>query len=397
MDKEDNENSIWDQIKSLWSSLPELIKLIGTILSIAIALKALVPAAAVEINNFNVGPEVIGPGGSSVLNWNVAGADNITIEPGIGAVSSNGSLSVSPSENTTYKLIATGKGKEKVALCTVTVNRGSNESLLISSFDASPDSITLGESAVLNWHVAGVSNVTIEPGIGVVEPNGTLNVSPASTTTYKLTASNGDKEDAAYCTVTVDGNTTSAENVSSSNLQSSEEKLASQENTVSQDNTASSQENTTSQENTASQGSTTSKKSTTSNENTDSYENLPSIGSFNANPDTIEEGDSSNLIWSVSAASKVSITPEVGTVDLTGSQSVSPDKTTTYTLTATNEFGSVTATKVVLVQKSSASTSQESASTSSRSATSTSRKLSTANETELNKSSSGTGSPQNET
>lgn len=385
MDKEDNENSIWDQIKSLWSSLPELIKLIGTILSIAIALKALIPAAAVEINNFNAGPETIEPGGSSVLNWNVAGADNITIEPGIGAVSSNGSLSVSPSENTTYKLIATGKGKEKVALCTVTVNGGSKESLLISSFDASPDSITSGESAVLNWHVAGVSNVTIEPGIGVVEPNGTLNVSPTNTTTYKLTASNGDKEDEAYCTVTVEGNATSSENVSLSNLQSSEEKLASLEKMLSQDNAASSQENTTPQKNTASEESTASK------------ENLPSIGSFNANPDTIEEGDSSNLIWSVSAASKVSIKPGVGTVGLTGSQSVSPDKTTTYTLTATNDFGSVTATKVVLVQKSSKSTSQESSSTSSRSATSTPRKLSTANETELNKSSSETESPQNET
>jgi len=319
------------------------------------------------------------------LNWDVTGADNITIEPGIGAVSSNGSLSVSPSENTTYKLTATGKGKEKVALCTVTVNGGSQETLLISSFDASPNSVTPRESAILNWHVAGVQNVTIEPDIGVVEPTGTLSVSPASTTTYKLTASNGDKEDEAYCTVTVEENAASAENVSSSSLQSSEEKPASQENT------ASSQENTISKENAASQENTTSK------ENTASQENLPSIGLFSANPGTIGEGDSSNLTWSVSAASKVSIKPGVGTVGLTGSQRVSPDETMTYTLTATNEFGSVTATKVVLVQKSSASTSQESASTSSRSPTSTPGKLSSANETKLNNSSSETESPQNET
>ncbi len=206
MDKEDSQNSIWDQIKSLWNSLPEILKLIGTILSIAIALKVLFPAAVLGISNFGAGPAIIEPGGSSVLNWGVSGADDVTIEPGIGAVSSNGSLSVSPSETTTYKLIATGKGKEKVALCTITVNEGSQEPLIISSFDASPDSITPGENAVLNWHVAGVSNVTIEPGIGVAEPAGTLNVSPASTTTYKLTASNGDKEDAAYCTVAVEGN-----------------------------------------------------------------------------------------------------------------------------------------------------------------------------------------------
>jgi hypothetical protein len=391
MDKEDNQNSIWDKIKSLWNSLPELIKLIGTILSIVIALKALLPAAVLEISNFDASPEIIEPGGSSVLNWDVSGSDNITIEPGIGAVSSNGSLSVSPSENTTYKLIATGKGDKKVALCAVTVNEGSQGPLLISSFDANPDSITPGESAVLNWHVAGVPNVTIEPDIGVAEPTGTLNVSPASTTTYKLTASNGDKEDKAYCTVTVEGNAASAENVSSSSLQSGEEKPASQENTVPQENTASFQENTTSKENTASPENTTSK------ENTASKENLPSIGSFNSNPDTIGEGDSSNLMWSVSAASKVSIEPGIGTVGLTGNQRIFPSKTTTYTLTATNEFGIVTATKVILVQKSSASTSQESASTSSRSPTSTQGKLSPANETELNNSSSETESPQNET
>ncbi len=377
MDKQDNQNSIWDQIKSLWNSLPEILKLIGTILSIAIALKVLFPAAVVEISNFNAGPETIEPGGSSILNWNVVGADNITIEPGIGAVSSNGSLSVSPSETTTYKLIAAGKGKEKVALCTVTVNGGSQESLLISSFDASPNSITPGESAILNWHVAGVSNVTIEPDIGVVEPTGTLNVSPASTTTYKLTASNGDKKDEAYCTVTVGGNNAASENVPSSSLQSGEEKPASQENTVPQANTVS-QENSTSKENTGSQ------------------KNLPSIDSFNANPDTIGKGEGSYLTWSVSTASKISIEPGIGTVGSTGSQRVFPNKTTTYTLTATNDFGSVNATKIVLV-KSSASAPQETASTSSHSPISTPGQLSSSNETEFNNSTSGTESPQNKT
>lgn len=377
MDKEDNQNSIWDQIKSLWNSLPELLKLIGTILSIAIALKVLFPGAVMGISNFNAGPAVIEPGGSSILNWDVTGADNITIEPGIGAVSSNGSLSVSPSETTTYKLIATGKGNEKVALCTITVNGGFQEPLRISSFDASPNSITSGGSSVLNWHVTGVPNVTIEPSIGVTEPTGTLSVSPASTTTYKLTASNGDKEDTAYCTVAVEKNATSSENVPSSNLTSAEEKSASQENKVSQ-------ENTTSQENMASKG------------NTGSQENLPSIGSFNADPDTIGKGESSYLTWSVSSASKVSIEPGIGTVGLKGSQRVFPDKTTTYTLTATNDFGSVDATKVVLV-KSSSSTSQEATSTSSHSQTSKSGQLSPSNETKFNNSTSGIEVPQNET
>jgi hypothetical protein len=372
MDKEDSQKSIWDQIKSLWNSFPEVIKLVGTILSIAITLKALFPAAVVGISNFDAGPEIIEPGGSSVLNWGVSGADSITIEPGIGPVSSNGSLSVSPSETTTYKLIATGKGKEKVALCTVTVNQGSQEPLIISSFDASPDSITPGESAVLNWHVSGVSNVTIEPDIGVAKPTGTLNVSPAGTTTYKLTASNGEKEDAAYCTIAVEENAASSKNGSASNFSSAEESLTSQENSATQENP-------------------------TSAENQASKESLPSISSFNANPDAIKEGESSNLIWSVSGASKVSIEPGIGTVGLTGSQHISPNETTTYTLTATNDLGSVVATKVVLVQESSASSSQKPVSKPSSAPISAQEQPSQANGTELNNSTSGTESSRNKT
>jgi len=413
MDKEDSNNSIWEKIKSMWRSLPELLKLLGTILSIAIALKALIPAAAVGIGNFDAGPEIIEPGGSSVLNWDVSGADNITIEPGIGPVSSNGSIPVSPSESTTYKLIATGKGKEKVALCTVTVNNESQESLIISSFDASPDSITPGESAVLNWHVSGVSNVTIEPDIGVTEPTGTFTVSPAGTTTYKLIASNGEKEDAAYCTVAVEENTASSKNNSTSNLQSSEESLTSQESSSTEENPTS-KESSISKENQASQDDSSLKENQASEDNSTSTENqesqddsslqesqasqekLPTIGSFNANPDTFEKGKSSSLTWSVSGASKVSISPGIGTVGLTGSQSISPSKTTTYTLTATNEFGSTKATKVVLVKESSSSSSQKTVSNSSTS-TSTQKQPSTDNKTELNDSTSETDSSDNGT
>jgi len=342
MDKKDGQKSTWDQFKSLWNSLPEVIKLIGTILGIAIALKALFPAAVLEINSFDAGPELVEPGESSVLSWEVSGADNVTIEPDIGAINSNGSLSVSPSETTTYKLIATDDGEEKVALCTVTVKGGSQkegpqEPLLISSFDASPDSIKAGESAILNWHIAGVSNVSIEPDVGISEPAGTASVSPAKTTTYKLTASNSDKEDVAYCTVTVEENLTAPEEDPTS---------AEATPTSTEEDSTSAEENQTSTE-----------------ENQSSQENLPSIGSFNANPDIVEKGESSILTWSVTSATKVSIEPGIGTVSLTGSQRIFPDKNTTYTLTATNELGSVDATKVVYVQESSTSASPEPIST----------------------------------
>lgn len=327
MDKNDGQKSIWDHLKSLWNSTPEAIRLIGTVLSIIIAVKALYPVAVLEINTFDAAPELIEPGGSSTLNWEVSGADTISIEPDIGAVSSSGSTVVSPSETTTYKLIASSDGDEKVSLCTVTVNgesqkEGPQEPLLISSFDASPDSINAGETAVLNWHVSGVSNVTIEPDVGVKKPAGTANVSPSKTTTYKLTASNGDKEDVAYCTVSVEENSASSgENLTSEGSQTSTEETSSAESQTSTEDDQTSQNNP------------------------------PSIASFNAKPDEVEKGESVTLSWSVTSATKVSIEPGIGTVSLTGSQRVFPEANTTYTLTATNEFGSVDASKVVYVQE----------------------------------------------
>jgi hypothetical protein len=318
MDEKDNKKSVLENAKTLWKSLPEAIKLLGTILSIAIAFKVLFPASAVGISFFDAGPDIIEPGESSVLSWEVSGADNVTIEPDLGAVNSSGSLSVFPSETTTYKLIATGDGKEKVAMCTVTVEE---QDLLISSFDASPDSISPGERAVLNWHVSGVSNVTIEPDIGTLEPAGTLNVSPTATTSYKLTASNGDKEDVAYCTVTVE----------ESPLPPEEKTVPSEEKALPPaDNLPAPEEE-------------------------QAQKDLPSIVSFNADPDVIAKGESSNLTWNVSEAADISIDQRIGPVSLTGSQRIFPEKTTTYTLIATNEAGSVSASKMVYVEEPSTS------------------------------------------
>jgi hypothetical protein len=75
----------------------------------------------------------------------------------------------------------------------------------------------------------------------------------------------------------------------------------------------------------------------------------PIVNIFSANPSTINQGESSTLTWAVSDADTVTITPGVGTVDLSGIISVSPVVTTVYTLTATNSAGSVTATATVNV------------------------------------------------
>ena len=76
--------------------------------------------------------------------------------------------------------------------------------------------------------------------------------------------------------------------------------------------------------------------------------NAPTIASFTASPLTVNPGGSSTLAWSVSGATSISIDQAVGTgLAASGSQSVTPAASTTYTLTATNPHGTTTATATV--------------------------------------------------
>lgn len=65
----------------------------------------------------------------------------------------------------------------------------------------------------------------------------------------------------------------------------------------------------------------------------------PSISSFTSNMPTIDLGQAATLTWTTSNASTVTITPGVGTVGTSGSTTVSPGATTTYTLTASSKTG----------------------------------------------------------
>lgn len=75
----------------------------------------------------------------------------------------------------------------------------------ITAFDASPRQVEPGESARLSWEVADATTVVIEPGVGTVPSSGSAVVSPASTTTYRLVASNESGTTTAEATLGVLG------------------------------------------------------------------------------------------------------------------------------------------------------------------------------------------------
>jgi peptidoglycan-associated lipoprotein len=86
---------------------------------------------------------------------------------------------------------------------------------------------------------------------------------------------------------------------------------------------------------------------------TPSGNNNPTPGrptaTLTAEPNRIERGQSVNLSWTTTNANDVSINNGVGTVAAMGTQTVSPNDTTTYTLTANGPNGSTTATATVTI------------------------------------------------
>jgi len=75
--------------------------------------------------------------------------------------------------------------------------------LNIASFTADPDTINLGGTATLSWEVTGAAEVTVEPGIGLVDQVDTIGVSPEETTDYIITATRGSQTKHSIARVTV--------------------------------------------------------------------------------------------------------------------------------------------------------------------------------------------------
>ena len=151
----------------------------------------------------------------------------------------------------------------------------------IDYFVVAPSSIDEGCNAQLSWSIAGATFASIDNGIdGVNVAGGSISVSPAVSTTYTLTARN------AAGTATASVGLTVVPAVAK-----------------------------------------------------------PTIVSFTVSPESVEEGESAELSWTVTDADSAYIDGDVGYVDASGgTYSVSPSVSRTYTLMATNESGSATAT-----------------------------------------------------
>ncbi len=80
------------------------------------------PPAAKPSVTFSADPTSINKGQSAKLTWTSTDANNVSISPEVGAVTPQGSTTVTPADSTTYTITASGPGGSADATAHVTVN-----------------------------------------------------------------------------------------------------------------------------------------------------------------------------------------------------------------------------------------------------------------------------------
>lgn len=165
------------------------------------------PLAAPTISSFTASATTITVGDATTLMWNVTGmTDSLTIDNGVGDVTGQNSVSVSPIDTTVYTLTATNDAGDTTAELTIIVEPIPLNPPVINSFEVSDADIELGDSTVLSWFVIGHDTLTIDNGVGDVANVEETAVSPQENTTYTLTATNGAGSVSATVAVSVDPN-----------------------------------------------------------------------------------------------------------------------------------------------------------------------------------------------
>jgi hypothetical protein len=138
------------------------------------------------------------------IKWDVKNAADVMIEPNVGIVQPTGQKDfTTPFGTTTYKLTATNAQGSVIATTTLTISGSlpGRDAPVIRQFTANPHIIKKGQSSNLVWTTAAASAVTLDSK--TVAAEGSMQVSPAETTTYNLIATSTDGTQYQAVTVNV--------------------------------------------------------------------------------------------------------------------------------------------------------------------------------------------------
>ncbi len=146
------------------------------------------------INSFSADDTSIDDGDSTKLRWTTTGCEYVDIESNdqdFNDEDADGSVTISPDATTTYTLRAYDFDGHLGDTDTEKVTVGKSSSCSIDSFSASDTSISRGDTVTLTWKTTNTGSVDIESNdqdfLNKSE-DGSVRVSPSSTTTYTLTA-----------------------------------------------------------------------------------------------------------------------------------------------------------------------------------------------------------------
>lgn len=165
----------------------------------ASATLTVVAAGATPTVTLTVTPAVVAAGDPVTVTWATANAVSVNITPSVlgedqTSLALSGSTTVNPTADTTFTAVATGTDGS-------TVKATAPVSILKVALSASPATISAGQSSTLTWSSANAQTVSIDNGIGTEGPSGSVQVSPAATTTYTITATNGSETATSQATV----------------------------------------------------------------------------------------------------------------------------------------------------------------------------------------------------
>jgi outer membrane protein OmpA-like peptidoglycan-associated protein len=160
------------------------------------------PAPSVSLS---ANPATIQQGQCTNLAWSSTNATSASIDQGVGSVDPNGSRQTCPGSTTDYMITATGAGGSRTAAARVTVNPPPPPPAPAPSvsLSANPATILQGQCTNLAWSSTNATSASIDQGVGSVDPNGSRQTCPGSTTNYMITATGAGGSQTAAATVTV--------------------------------------------------------------------------------------------------------------------------------------------------------------------------------------------------
>lgn len=293
-------------------------------------------------------PILVEKGQSTTLTWTSANANSATISPNIGAVALSSSKSVVM--NNTTQFVAEFKdtsGHSVTCTATVTVKEDTQERPTCS-MNVSPSLINKGQSTTITWTSTNATSATINPIIGAVALSGSKNVVLDGTTQFigEFKNARGDKVNCSvtvtvrddveeYPTCTLNASPSQLDRGQSTTLTWTSDDATSASispniGSVALDGSRSVVVNSTTQfvgEFRDTDGhKVTCTATVTVNDDDEDYPTC----SMSVSPSQVKKGENATLTWTSNDATSATISPNIGSVALDGSRTVSVNNATQF-------------------------------------------------------------------